>query len=288
MLLLLACTGPVALEADPAASWLDEGRAALEREGVEELRLGVHPVLGEIGTEQRWKPVFAELERLMGVPVVPVEVESYGTLQYLLVEGTLDGGMLSAYDFVCADEVLPLHVAATPIVSGSLSYHAYVVALADQPVRRIRGLVDLEGAPIGYLSDRSASGWAYPAAMLLDAGMDPIRGARFLGGHHEVVSAVEEGSVLAGAVYSGVFEGAPLSVVAKSAPIPYDAWVLRGDLPVEAAMALGEALASIDTRTGQGRELLEPLHGINGFVVVDDSHYDGVREVRETLTAAGL
>jgi phosphate/phosphite/phosphonate ABC transporter binding protein len=292
MLALLAVLGcqPAKGTPDPPDARLNEqlaeGRVALMAADVGVLRLAVHPVLDEDGTLEAWSPLMSHVSELLGVPIELSLVQGYGQIEQLILSGELDGGLLTAFDYVHADELLDLHVVATPIVGGSLTYHAYVVALADQPVRDINGLADLEGLPVSFVDPRSTSGWAYPAAMMVEAGLDPFQHARFQGSHMGVVASVEEGSVLAGAIYGGLYQGDPLRIVAKSDPIPYDAMVLRGGLPVEASEALGAALNSIDSRTERGRLLLEPLSNVNGFVAVGSDHYDGVRAVHRTLEAA--
>lgn len=289
LLALLGCQ-PARGTPDPPDARLNEqlaeGRVALMAADVEVLRLAVHPVLNDRMTPEAWGPLMDHVGDLIGVPIEVSLVRGYGELEEGILGGWLDGGLLTAFDYVQADELLDLHVVATPIVGGSLTYHAYVVALADQPVRELQGLADLEGLPVAFVHPRSASGWAYPAAMMVEAGLDPFRHARFQGSHGGVVAAVEEGSVLAGAIYGGLYEGDPLRIVAKSDPIPYDAMVLRGGLPVEAAEALAAALNSVDTRSERGRLLLQPLSNINGFVAVGPDHFDGVRAVHDTLESA--
>jgi ABC-type phosphate/phosphonate transport system substrate-binding protein len=77
-------------------------------------------------------------------------------------------------------------------------------------------------------------------------------------------------------------------VIAKAPRIPHEAYVLREGLPQEVADALGAALAEISTGTRRGRRLLAPMLRINGFMRVDDSHYDVVRAVEAEAQRAGL
>jgi len=118
----------------------------------------------------------------------------------------------------------------------------------------------------------------------------------FLHAHDKVYDAVAEGRVAGGATYNGALrqgrdrrrDGRSVRVIAKASRIPHEAYVLREGLSPEVADALGAALAEISTGTRKGRELLAPMLRINGFIRVDDSHYDGVRAVEEEARKAGL
>ena len=77
-------------------------------------------------------------------------------------------------------------------------------------------------------------------------------------------------------------------MIAKTPRIPHEAYVLREGLPIDVANAFGAALAEISTGTRRGRRLLAPMLRLNGFMRVDDSHYDVVRTVEEEVLAVGL
>jgi ABC-type phosphate/phosphonate transport system substrate-binding protein len=79
-----------------------------------------------------------------------------------------------------------------------------------------------------------------------------------------------------------------LRVVAKSRRVPHEAYAVRDGFPPVAAEAMGRALSEISTATPEGRRLLAPLLRWNGFMPVDDSHYDVIREVEAEVKAAGL
>jgi ABC-type phosphate/phosphonate transport system substrate-binding protein len=107
-----------------------------------------------------------------------------------------------------------------------------------------------------------------------------------------VVEAVMSGAVDAGATYSDVLldhqqEGVlDLHIVAKGALVPHDAYVIRAGLPPIVSKAIAMAMAEISTRDDEGRKILAPLRPINGFITVDDSHYERVRAVDAQVEAA--
>ena len=176
-------------------------------------------------------------------------------------------------------------------VAGLITYGSYIISREDGPVDTIE---DLVGRRIAYVDPSSASGWLFPAARLLEAGIHPTEDldSEFYGNHERVVHAVMEGEVDAGATYSDVLldhirEGNDaIRVVAKGALVPHDAYVLRPGLPTIIGEAVGLAMSEISTRDPIGREILGDLRPINGFVPVDDDHYERVRYVNERVRSS--
>ena len=148
---------------------------------------------------------------------------------------------------------------------------------------------------MAFVDERSASGWLFPAARLLDEGIHPLDDItpQFYGNHDRVVEAVSTGEADAGATYAEMLRGGPgdliadLHIVAKGDLVPHDAYVARPGLPEEVSTAMAAAMGEVSTRDEPGRLVLSQLRTVNGFIAVDDSHYDPVRvvdtQVREAL-----
>lgn len=67
--------------------------------------------------------------------------------------------------------------------------------------------------------------------------------------------------------------------VAKSPRIPDDACVVRAGLPPDGVAGVQAAWSEITVQTATGRAVLAPVGDVNGFMAMDDSHYDVIREV---------
>ncbi|HCP45706.1 MAG TPA: hypothetical protein DIU15_06675, partial [Deltaproteobacteria bacterium] len=179
------------------------------------------------------------------------------------------------------------------VAHGSLTYGAYIITREGSDLENLEGV---RNQSFGYVDRRSTSGWLFPAARMLQEAIDPITGVdpRFLGSHDAVVDAIFAGEVVAGATYDGGLAEARardtpasgLRVLAKCERIPYDAYVVRDGMPASVSLALGQLLAEISTRTQEGRAILANISRVNGFVPVDDSHYDTVRKVEAEVVAA--
>ena len=174
-----------------------------------------------------------------------------------------------------------------------MTYGSYIVTREDGPVR---ALESIRGRRFAFVSKASTSGFLFAASRLLDAGIHPLEDIDtvFLGSHDAVLRAVANGEVEAGATYDGAIVDSQAAlgtavgfrVLAKGPRIPHDPYVVRAGLPASVRSALAVLFSRISTQTGEGRALLSPFLRINGFVPVDDDHYDVIRTVQAQVVSA--
>jgi len=91
---------------------------------------------------------------------------------------------------------------ATPKVNGKFSYKGYIIT---KKTNNIRSLSDLKGKHFGYVDPKSASGYLYARHILKSNGLDPDRifsKVSFMGTHDNVIKAVLNGEIDAGATYN--------------------------------------------------------------------------------------
>jgi phosphate/phosphite/phosphonate ABC transporter binding protein len=279
--------------AHPAAV-IASGQKALAEAGLDELTFGVTPYIAPEQLEAQWTPVLEAVGQRLGVPVRLVMGDSYEDIEKSAVAGELDVVNMPPYSYVRSAARAPgLRVFATHVAEGSPTYAAYVVALEDG---RISQLTDVTGRRFGYVDPSSTSGFLFPAHRMLQEGIHPLNDLEpvFLGSHDRVFDAVVSGEVEAGAVFAAALlegrrrneDGARVRVISKARRIPCDAYVARPGLPDAVSAAFAVALSEISTRSPEGRELLRSGLQINGFLPVDDHHYDVVREVDAAVREA--
>lgn len=282
--------------APPTSVLFRESREVLKTEGIEVLRWGLTPYMAPDELFESYQPIAHFVGERMGVRVELVMGETYADLEQQVVEGAVDVAVVSPYSYVRAKQSAPgLNVFASHIAKGSPNYGAYIVVSENSDVE---SLEDLKGKGFAFVDRRSTSGYLFPAARMLEEGIHPENDldSQFFHTHDRVYDAVVEGTVAGGAIYDGALrqgrdrrkDGLGIRVIAKTPRIPHEAYVVREGLPEAVADAFGAALSEISTGTRKGRELLAPMLRINGFMRVDDSHYDVVRLVEEEAKAAGL
>ena len=301
-LLLAACAQPppeapapvpVAAVADTDAA-LEAAHDALAASHSGPLRWLVTPYYAAQTVTDRYGPLADLLAQDLDWPVEFAIADDYQAALLEVVRGQADVALLSPYATVQALKIEPrLQVFASHIATGRTTYSGYLVTRADSPIRSVAAL---RGQPIGFVSRQSTSGWLYPAAALLDAGIDPLHdvNARFYGDHDRVLDAVLDGEVAAAATYSDVLMGpiarpgiaGRLRVIARTGRIPYDAYVARADLSPAITAGLAASLGRMNTTTADGRARLASIPDLSGFFAVDASHYAGVQQVEQRVLDA--
>jgi phosphate/phosphite/phosphonate ABC transporter binding protein len=157
-------------------------------------------------------------------------------------------------------------------------------------------VADLRGKRFAFVDPKSASGYVYPRAMLIDRGIDPdhyFQTVFFAGDHNRVIAAVLTRRADAGAVYDGALRiakaaGTPtddLAILARTDPIPHDAITVRIGLDGALADKIQAALVGIGQSEAGRSVIAENKKGLTGFVVATDRQFD---VVRRTAKAAGL
>ncbi len=299
----LGCKAPEAPELPdpapvvPSEDLFSRAAEALKEANIDRIKWGLTPYLDVETLVENYGPILSYVEARVGVPVELLVGDDYADLETRLVQGQVDAAIISPYSYVRAKASEPgIEVFASHIAQGSERYGAYIITHEESGIESISDLVNRTFA---FVDRRSTSGWLFPAARMLEEGIHPARDVhpRFLGSHTEVFQAVLDRRFDAGATYEGALgEGrmrdpdaaVMLRVVAKAHRVPHEAYAVRDGFPPVASEAMGRALSEISTATAQGRRLLAPLLRLNGFMPVDDSHYDVIREVEAEVRAAGL
>ena len=249
------------------------------------LSFGFTPVLSEPEMRAEFEPLMTYLANALGRKVTLYIAKDYGDLRTQMENGSVDIGSFSPFAYVDAAKGGKIRIIAQSIIEGSATYRGIIVARKDSGLKSI---ADLKGKRFAFVDPKSASGYVYPRAMLIEKGIDPesyFRETIFAGNHDKVIAAVLEGRVDAGAIYDGALgvaqrSGVPienLMTLASSDPIPHDAIAVRIGLNQELAKRIQRALIDLD-KTEAGRKVIaNSKKKLTGHRVADDSVFDVVR-----------
>jgi phosphonate transport system substrate-binding protein len=162
----------------------------------------------------------------------------------------------------------------------------------------IKKLGDLKGKTFAFVEKGSSSGYKFPLALLLQKGIDPYKffsKIYYLGSHALVVDAVINGKADAGATWDGFVEKTPafkdkkISVLMKTAPIPYDAIVVYRKKGAAFAQQAQKHFLAInrETTNAAGEKVLNKALGspYSGYVVHPPQIYDVVRQTSRLVKA---
>ncbi len=257
---------------------------------VRPLKLSRIPHISQEATRIENEPLAAHLAKRLGQKVVLDIPKDYDAVIEQLARGEVDIAILAPLTYVVAKKRMPeLVLVAQLVAEGSGQYWSYIVTAADGPIKT---LPELSGKSFAFVDRRSTSGYLLPLGLLHAAGVK-LGPASFAGSHPDVVDLVLRHKVDAGAIASTTFGHMRdanlkerLRILAKSDTVPFDAVVVQPNLSNDVVSLLRTALLDLNTRTDEGRAVLQGLTSSNGFVEATDSAYDGVRRAVEKVGLA--
>ncbi|MGD0060129.1 MAG: phosphate/phosphite/phosphonate ABC transporter substrate-binding protein [Verrucomicrobiia bacterium] len=258
-----------------------------------DLKFGFTPVLGQDAERAEFEPLTSYLSDAIGQKVVLYVAKNYGDLRTQMEAGEVDIGSVSPFAYVDAVRGGKIRIIAQSVIDGSATYRGIIVARKDSGLKSI---ADLQGKRFAFVDPKSASGYVYPRAMLIEKGINPdsfFKETIFAGDHKKVIAAVLDGQVDAGATYDTALgiakaSGMPsdnLVIIARTDPIPHDAIVVRIGLDEALAKKIQTALVDLD-KTEAGRRVIASSHKkLSGHIIAVDSTFD---VVRRTAKIAGM
>jgi len=258
-----------------------------------ELKFGFTPVLGQAEMAKEFQPLMDYMTNATGIKVTLYIAKSYGDLRDQMEEGKVDIGSFSPFAYVDAVKGGKVKIIAQSILDHSAFYKGLIISRKDSGITDLAGL---KGKRFAFVDPKSASGYVYPRAMLIEKGFDPdkfFKETVFAGGHDKVIASILEGKVDAGAIYDGALAIAKgkglktdeLTTLASTDPIPHDAIVVKTDLDDTTAQKIQKALIDLE-KTDEGKEVIaKSTKKLTGHILADDKTFD---VVRRTAKIAGM
>ena len=258
-----------------------------------DLTFGFTPVLSEAEMRSEFEPLMTYLSQAIGRKVKLYIAKNYGDLRTQMESGAVDIGSYSPFAYVDATRGGKIRIIAQSILDGSATYRGLIIVRNDSGLRSVP---DLEGKRFAFVDAKSASGYVYPRAMLVEAGVNPERYFKetiFAGGHDKVIAAVLERRVDAGAIYDGALgvakaKGLPigeLATLSSTEPIPHDAVAVRLGMDEALVKKIQAALVDLDKSPAGQAVIANSKKKLTGHVIADDGLFD---VVRRTARIAGL
>ena len=237
-------------------------------------------LLGDIAAITGW------LADQIGVPVEGFVTIDHAAAVEALRNGDADISFMGALPFVLAEA----EIGAVPLLSevyrDAPSYTGRIFVRRDSGIET---LADLRDKDIAFADPISESGYLYPLAEFVDAGLiaatneaDAFFGRVFFaGGYQQAMQAMAEGLVdAAGASqYADLLlspgQQAQVTWIAESDAIPSHVVIARPGLDAGLRARFVDAMLRLNTP--ENRNLLRYLYGPDGYVRADSANYEGVR-----------
>jgi phosphonate transport system substrate-binding protein len=270
----------------------------------DELVFAAVPAENAQSLQNDYKPLIALLQKETGKSIRFQSATSYSAVIEAQRTGKVDIAQYGPFSFVTAQNS---GVKATPVAAqtqkkgATPGYQSYGIT---RPGSGINSIDDYRGKKVCFVDPNSTSGYLYPSAALLNAGIDPTKDITpvMTGGHDASALAVLHGQCDAGFAEDSMIDGTlpskgqlkpgELNVVWKSDVIAGPPVVISDDLDPALKTKIAETFqtkANIDYFNSTG--ICSPDctsaddSGDWGYSKVDNSFYDGVRKVCDVTKA---
>ncbi|RCW41527.1 phosphate/phosphite/phosphonate ABC transporter substrate-binding protein [Paenibacillus prosopidis] len=252
--------------------------------------------------EAKAKPLEQLLSDKLGIPVEVSISTDYNTIIEAMASKKVDIGFLPPTAYVLAKEkgaaevILQAQRFGVQDDTGAPTdqlvdfYKSMIIVKKDSDIKSI---ADLKGKKIAYQNVTSSAGFVWPAGLLLENSLDPLKDVSgvTVKGHDQGVIAVLNGDVDAAAIfqdarnvvskdYPTVFEDT--RVLEFTAPIPNDTISVRSDMNAEWVEKIQTAFIDIGMDEA-GHAIIKEIYSHEGYVKSEDSIFDIVRQYGEKV-----
>lgn len=267
------------------------------------ISLGPSPAEASRSVAENSATLIAILEDELGLETIEFESsDDYGDLINGVVDGSIDAAQFAGFPYVLATDS-----GADVTLAGSIvydradgpGYRSYAVVPAGSEVSSLEDSADLD---VCFVDPDSTSGYLFPSAGLIEAGVDPETDVVpvFAGGHDASVEALLSGSCELAFVYdtmltdvmmeagtiTGIVDevdaGAPddetietaeadVNIVWKSDVIPRPGIVVSNELPTEFVEAFGDVVTT----------------KLNARWAIDNGYCDGTQDDNDCAFGTG-
>lgn len=245
--------------------------------------------------EAKAKPLEDLLSDEIGIPVKVSVSTNYNTIIEAMASKQVDVGFLPPTAYVLAKEKGAADIILQATRKGINDdgsqndqlvdfYKSIFVVKKDSGINSVKGL---KGKKIAFQDVTSSAGYVWPAAKLMENGIDPqadVEGVT-VKGHDQAIISLLNGDVDAAVVfqdarnivkadYPSVFDDT--KVIEYTEDIPNDTISVRSDMDKEWQKKLQDAFIKIGEST-EGHKIISEIYTHEGYVVSKDSKFDVVR-----------
>ncbi|GBD85898.1 phosphate-import protein PhnD precursor [bacterium BMS3Abin02] len=257
---------------------------------VKPLRIAVAAILSPEGNIENYGALADYLSSKLERPVEIVQRRTYQEINDLLKSGEVDVGFVCTSAYVAGHDQFGLRLLVAPEIEDRTVYYSELIVPYDSTAK---DMSDLRGVVFAFTDPISTTGRIYPTYLVEQLGETPetfFARTFFTYSHDRAIKAVAAGVADAAGVDSLVLDYAlrrdpnlasQIKVIDRSPAFTIPPVVVSPDVSPRQAAELRDLLLSISTDPA-GVTVLAAL-GIDGFVPIADSAYDGVREVIDAV-----
>ena len=255
------------------------------------IKMGFVPLKNSEKLVEDLKPISDYLSERLGVKVEAFTASNYIGVVEGLGSGSVDFGIIPPFSSLLAQK----QSNAKPILTskGKTGKPGYTAELYVRKDSGIKSLQDVKGKKVAFVDPSSSSGYIYPGAMLVNAGLnlDKDISYQFSGGHDKSLQLLLNKDVDVIATFDGVedryakdFPQAKTDIqkLATSDMIPGVMVTTSGKMDKELQEKLEKALRDIE-KDQKMKEMFTKMFSITGFTDVDQDAYKKVEATAKVM-----
>ena len=255
------------------------------------IKMGFVPLKNSEKLVEDLKPISDYLCERLGVKVEAFTASNYIGVVEGLGSGSVDFGIIPPFSSLLAQK----QSNAKPILTskGKTGKPGYTAELYVRKDSGIKSLQDVKGKKVAFVDPSSSSGYIYPGAMLVNAGLnlDKDISYQFSGGHDKSLQLLLNKDVDVIATFDGVedryakdFPQAKTDIqkLATSDMIPGVMVTTSGKMDKELQEKLEKALRDIE-KDPKMKEMFTKMFSITGFTDVDQDAYKKVEATAKVM-----
>ena len=255
------------------------------------IKMGFVPLKNSEKLVEDLKPISDYLSERLGVKVEAFTASNYIGVVEGLGSGSVDFGIIPPFSSLLAQK----QSSAKPILTskGKTGKPGYTAELYVRKDSGIKSLQDVKGKKVAFVDPSSSSGYIYPGAMLVEAGLnlDKDISYQFSGGHDKSLQLLLNKDVDVIATFDGVedryvkdFPQAKTDIqkLATSDMIPGIMVTTSSKMDKELQDKLEKALRDVENDPKM-KELFTKMFSITGFTDVDQNAYKKVEATAKVM-----
>ena len=255
------------------------------------IKMGFVPLKNSEKLVEDLKPISDYLSERLGVKVEAFTASNYIGVVEGLGSGSVDFGIIPPFSSLLAQK----QSSAKPILTskGKTGKPGYTAELYVRKDSGIKSLQDVKGKKVAFVDPSSSSGYIYPGAMLVEAGLnlDKDISYQFSGGHDKSLQLLLTKDVDVIATFDGVedryakdFPQAKTDIqkLATSDMIPGVMVTTSSKMDKELQEKLEKALRDVENDPKM-KELFTKMFSITGFTDVDQDAYKKVEATAKVM-----
>ena len=237
-----------------------------------------------------YRKILNYISKKINMPVNMVQKGTYAEINELIKDEKIHIAFVCSGAYIDGHEKFGMELLVAPKVYGKPYYYSYIIVPMDSDVRSLK---DLKGKKFAFTDPMSNTGKLVPTYLLATMEETPdsfFSDKIFTYSHDKSIKAVAQKLVDGAAVDSLIWDYANVTnpkftsktrIIKKSSPYGIPPVVVQKGLLSKTKENLREILLNMHMDT-EGKRILDKLH-IDKFILVDDSIYNSIREMRKWL-----